>query len=155
MNASADYPNLTGLPSFSKLAILALKSYLESSSVSEEEVVDLMDVVWLKLSRSSNLAVDDPLRSSLMPYLLRYDQLLRKELESLPEHENDDRIADIGDQLQLLCHLFPPYIRFKRRTLCEKATNVVIVLSFRYSLKGRHCYLHRPHEERQKRFVDE
>lgn len=105
-NARVNYPNLIGLPSFTKMAALALLSYLEITNPAEEEMLTITDIIWKMTQRGHEplLSVSHPLRIALKPYLLRYYHQLQKELDDLPE-EKEDHIDYVSGQLELLSSL--------------------------------------------------
>jgi hypothetical protein len=103
MNASADFPSLDGLPTFSKMSILALSSYFETldSHRGEDDIADLFELVGRIPLPPQSIPADHRLREILRPYLLRYHDLLSKELDSIRTDEEDLR-GDTAELIQTL-----------------------------------------------------
>jgi hypothetical protein len=88
--------DVTGLPTFSKLAVLALRSC--------GDAVTLTFADWERLYSFTVLPLDDPLRVSLQPYIDQYKQTLQRELQELSEDydEDEERRVEICELLLLM-----------------------------------------------------
>lgn len=98
--------SLIHLPSYTTLAFLALKSYLKIGNPTLDELNELPGMMKQCLWRLQPLALDDPLRIRVRPYIVQYRATLENELKGLSETpETEEQRAEIAHHLTLLYSL--------------------------------------------------
>ncbi len=91
-------PDLTGYPSFSRMCILALRSYMD-----KEGHNDMHNEMMRSMPRQV-VPLGDALRTTMRPYLARYRSDLLAQLDALPDDddETEETRANLGELIAIL-----------------------------------------------------